>query len=698
MIFILSANTKQPFILILNAMNKVRFALLATAFQFLLSLSLFSSGVGGYAGSNTFEVVGGNSTNPKYQVASASIVGDAVYTGIVDTSDSTTVSFATGIDDNNVTTYPFSSSVFNPNMQIPILTASVSGAVTTISSSYPGGFDGTRTRFTPGSPPELIIDLPSSGDDGASATAVIATSGGDTGKLTGVTSLSGGSGYTDAPTITVVAGPHFLRNTDSSSTYYGRYFLISDNNQTRVTLDLSRVAQSETSYGANTFFPAGTTVEVVPAPTLGSVFGRDTSDLPTNWSYGLSENSDWIYLWDSTVKNYFPFFFLGTTYEASGWPRGWYSSLDYSSGVLSNKVIYPDEAFIVAKRTTGTVSFEFEGTVQTNDQELFLPEGGNQVLMNNPYGTDILLGELIPSTEIGASSSTKFNPGASVSSANTDTISFLQSGGNWLTFYYDSSSASNPGVTAMHVVGTRSPTVRSSASTLASSDVYIGNGTVTGLASCDASGSTGGITGNDANWTKVSISGSSIPTYSSNHGLKGFQVTFADLQGYMLNDAGTSEVNATTTNEVADGSGSVIYSNLIGTHEVVYHGNGFLVVEKQRDVNFKSDEGSPVWNIGSLGAGYTNGQTAKFFCVGGGATTANSAQGTVSTTGTCLVTTAGSGYSAAPQAVVTGGGWRKSGTNDPQGGHAFLASEGVLIYRGYSSGQKTFIASVNPNN
>ena len=164
----------------------------------------------------------------------------------------------------------------------------------------------------------------------------------------------------------------------------------------------------------------------------------------------------------------------------------------------------------------------------------------------------------------------------------------------------------------------------------------------------------------------------------------------------MLNDAGTSEVNATTGNEVADGSGSVIYSNLIGTHEVVLHGDGFLVVEKQRDVNFKSNEGSPVWNIGSLGAGYNG--NATFFCVGGGATAANSAKGTVSTTGICSVTTAGSGYTAAPQGVVTGGGWRKSGTTDPQGGHAFLASEGVLIYRGYSSGQKTFIASINPNN
>ena len=61
---------------------------------------------------------------------------------------------------------------------------------------------------------------------------------------------------------------------------------------------------------------------------------------------------------------------------------------------FNNKVIYPDEAFIVAKRTSGDVTFSFEGTVQTSDQKIFLPGGDNQVLMNNPYGTDLLLGEL----------------------------------------------------------------------------------------------------------------------------------------------------------------------------------------------------------------------------------------------------------------------------------------------------------------
>lgn len=672
-------------------MNKVRIALFTSSLFSLLFKTLCASGVGGYAASNTFSVSAGTTTQPKYQIASASIVGDAVYTGVVDDSDSTTVSFATGTDDNNATTYPFSSSVFNPNVQIPNFTASVSGAVTSIAVSYPGTYDSTGTGFAQSSPPELIVDLPSSGDDGATATATVSSGG----EITSVTVSSGGSGYTDAPNVSVVGGPHFLRNTDTSSSYYGRYFLISDNNQTRLTLDLSRVAQSESSNGANTFFPAGTTVEVVPAPTLGSMFGRDTSDLPSNWTSGISTAADWIYLWDSDLIGYFPYYFLDSSYEPS-YSRGWYSGRNASLGVQSSKVIYPDEAFIVTKRTSGTVTFEFGGTVQTNDQEMFLPAGGNQVLMNNPYGTDVMLGELIPSTEIAASSSTKFNPGTSASAANTDTISFLQSDGSWTTFWYDSSSASNPAVTAMHVIGTRSPREgASSASTMDEDDFFIGSGSVTGLDSCNADGSTGGITGNDANWTKVTIGGTT-PAYGTSGGLQGFQVTFADLQGYQLNDDGTGEVNATTGVDVTSPArGSIIYSNLIGTHEVVLHGNGYIVVEKQRDVNLKSDEGTPVWSVGSAGAGYSG--NATFYCIGGGAS--SNAKGTVSSNGSTIsVSTAGAGYSASPQVVVTGGGWRTStsGTS-ARGDYTLGSSDGVLIYRGYSSGQKAFIASSNPN-
>ena len=77
-------------------------------------------------------------------------------------------------------------------------------------------------------------------------------------------------------------------------------------------------------------------------------------------------------------------------------------------------------------------------------------------------------------------------------------------------------------------------------------------------------------------------------------------ITLSNIQGYMLSDDGGSEVNATTGESVdTNGSGSVVYSNLSGSFEVVGGGSGYIVIEKQRDVNFKSDEGSPSWTIGA---------------------------------------------------------------------------------------------------
>ena len=68
-------------------------------------------------------------------------------------------------------------------------------------------------------------------------------------------------------------------------------------------------------------------------------------------------------------------------------------------GLLNDLVLYPDEAFIVAKRTNGTLEMDFEGAASTADQKLQLPAVNDAFVMNNPYGTDMILGELIPLRE-----------------------------------------------------------------------------------------------------------------------------------------------------------------------------------------------------------------------------------------------------------------------------------------------------------
>ena len=211
--------------------------------------------------------------------------------------------------------------------------------------------------------------------------------------------------------------------------------------------------------------------------------------------------------------------------------------------------------------------------------------------------------EIIPSTAIG-NGTNQFNPG---SGSEKDTITLL-SGATWKTYWYDSAS-SNSAVTSMMKAGARPGSGGSNS--IQASDIFIGTGSVTDLQTCtDANGGGATTNGNDGNWTKLTINGT-----TSN--LTGFTITLSNIQGYMLSDDGGSEVNATTGESVdTNGSGSVVYSNLSGSFEVVGGGSGYIVIEKQRDVNFKSDEGSPSWTIGASGAGYTT--NSQWWAIGGG--------------------------------------------------------------------------------
>ena len=79
------------------------------------------------------------------------------------------------------------------------------------------------------------------------------------------------------------------------------------------------------------------------------------------------------------------------------------------------------------------------------------------MVANNPYGMELMLAELIPSTSISSSSSVynKFRPGSSNSETNMDSVTIL-TGGQWKKYWYNTSS-SNHLVTEMMVAGARDP-------------------------------------------------------------------------------------------------------------------------------------------------------------------------------------------------------------------------------------------------
>ena len=289
----------------------------------LFILSIFPvclhANVGGMSGSNSFTIAGGDSTNPTYKIVSASSFGSAVFQGTVSavSNSDNNITFATDTDDNNDTVYPFfAAGSFDPDVMIPQASVNVSGgSVTGVTFSY-GSMTVTDGFSTA---PEIIISPSDGGGDNAEVTSTINGSG----EITGFTVSSGGTSYTAAD-VTIVAGPHFARIIDESSAYYGRCFLINGNSQTKLTLDMSNLANGEATT-LSTYFPVDTLVEVVPAATLGSIFGSYTLDdsnwnSATSWRGTTGSSVDWVYVYDPTLGGYTRYVHL-----SGGGRFGWYS-------------------------------------------------------------------------------------------------------------------------------------------------------------------------------------------------------------------------------------------------------------------------------------------------------------------------------------------------------------------------------------
>ena len=649
---------------------------------FLIPAFLYAN-VGGASGSNIFTIAEGNYSDPTYKIVSAASLGDPVFSGSVSSSSNSdkNITFATGTDENNNTTYPFfAAGSFKPDVQLPEVNLSVtvgSGAVSSITApTYRNMFQASGVGFT--NAPEVIISPSDGGGDTATATASINADG----KVTGFTITAGGTAYTTAPDVTIVGGPHFARVADETSQYYGRCFLITNNSRTNLTLDMSNLADGE-STNVSTYFPDGTSVEVIPAATLGTIFGAYYA--PTNWGSATSwrgttgNTVDWVYVYDPSLGGYTKYVHI-----AGSNLYGWYSR-DKRYGVkCNNTVVYPDEAFIIARRSSNTVTLESAINFDDTPTQIYLPAENNSFIANNPFGMDLLLTEIIPSTEIADSGNAKFRAGDSSDDTDMDSITVL-AGSTWKKYWYK--SGVNSGITTLMKAGAKNP-----GGAIAASDLFIGSGSVTALASCTNAAGTSLVTNyNDGNYTKISISGTTA-------NLTGFTVTLSNIQGYMLSDDGANELNATTLQTVdTNGTGSVVYSNISGNFEVVGGGSGYIVVEKQRDVNFKN-EGSPAWSIGNVGAGYdTSSSTATWYAIGGGG---SGGKGTVTTNGSGQyssfgLTAGGSGYTSAPQIIISGGGWRYTDSSS-QDDAVVGSSDGLIIYRDANSGVKTFIEANNP--
>ena len=639
--------------------------------------------VGAIVGAINHSLAGGSASAPKYTVASAAVSGEPVYSGQILNVGSNYITFETTSDESENLVSPFIDGVFLKAVKSPILTATLSsGSISGITVDYAGsGFS---------SAPEIIIDYPSSGDDVAEANCTL-----NSGGLNTPTLGNAGSGYSTAPKVTVIGGPHLVKLTESGDSNEGRFFRIIDNNETALTLDTSTLAAGES---LSDVLKDDYSIEVVPAPTIATVMGRTANDLPTNFnpsnSNGSTDGADFIYVFQRTSYTAFCFMPAG-----GGRDAGWYAPNLMRFGLANDFVLYPDDGFIIAKRTSGELTIDFEGGSQTKNQKMRLPKSGRSACMSNPFGADMLLAEVITPNLIG-SGANKFNPGANDTDSNMDVVYFLAGDGNTWPQYYHSSGI-NVGITKVATATAKAGT--SSGQGLADADVSLASGAVGNLVSCNSTG--GSIDHNISEYTKVTLSGAAAPAV-------GFNINFSGLFGRKLDGLGdgTHEVDINGT-RVDQGSGIFFRSGLNGTYKIVHRiSSTELVVKKKRDIHFVSSKKSsapgsgPKWSTGQGGAGYT-GDAKAYFIGGGPNTTMAIATATVSggaVTGfdfTGTGNTRGANFTHAPQVVITSGGWRLVGAgNVVQDAQLLGATEGFVIVRKGTSRSLTYFSPRNPFN
>ncbi|MBP52488.1 MAG: hypothetical protein CMI27_05025, partial [Opitutae bacterium] len=304
-------------------------------------------------------------------------------------------------------------------------------------------------------------------------------------------------------------------------------------------------------------------------------------------------------------------------------------------------------------------------TANTDSTFAHLPAKTERHLLNNPYGVDLMLSNLIATTNLTTDSNDHNKWLANVSQEMADNVKIL-SGNVWNTYWHDG--------TNMMVVESAQATAR------------YGTGVGGGITQQDISMRSGIISA----MTNPSISQGYIRITSSNHGLfNGFVVKISGARGYKTNSSEAREEIDENGNLVSTGANRFeIDSGANGEFMVVNADfNSFELKGKSGDCNFIYDPNNPaIWFTGASGSGYTSDAYVSF--IGGGG---QGAQGIASVSNgmvtSILVTKPGAGYSTAPKVFIHSGGWRKLGSgNTPFNDVLVPAGSGILLVRNHPNG------------
>lgn len=584
---------------------------------------------------------------PHYRIISPGFKGDAIFKGLVASISENNITFDKSTDLSN----PFLKvGPFTPGMLVSEQArarAVIDNNGSIISTNLVNQGDGYLNS------PKVFISQPIVGSDNSSETeGAFAETVVESGKVTSVITTYSGTGYSQAPTISIDGGPHFVRVTGNNSLFQGLCFKILENNDTTLKLEnLSHLPFSD-------IFSEGTEVEVFRAWTVGSLLGYEQTQLASDENSSIA---DWIHLampLDQQAENSS---FIALFHDGNSW-----KSVNDPSSDHSDRTIYPDESLIIARRVEETLSLQLGGNVLLDSSFWRLPRRGKQILASNPYPINVMLSDLIGPTVMTDQNSTEFghlwythrNPDFA------DNIKIL-SGSNWSTYWHD---GSNLGITQKAKISARKGS--GIGGRLTTSDFSFDSGTITNV--------------------QISEESQNAIITSNGHGLKkGFPVTISDVKGYRINENNQridSEGNPVTT-----GNGFIVYSAINGTREVTnITSNTFELIGSTLDCEFLND-GNATWSTGFRGEGYDRNVTLSI--LGGGGVGAL-ATGIVENGGIVSISLRSGGFSYldSPEVVVHAGGWKSILAGSlPIGTLIVPPGSGALIIRNHPNGIDSMI-------
>ncbi len=620
---------------------------------FLWTRSFSNDGnTGDFVGSISIEIPAGTSGSPYYKIISPSLKGQPVFRGLVDSVMDNNISFPRVPDLLDPTTL---SNPFKPGMlackQARANTNLDSDGNLTVASltiTY-AGLDYQAT-------PDVVIDLPTEGNqtglnyDVAQVEAKLDGSG----KISSFDILNAGRGYSFPPKVKIEGGPHYLRVADLDSNHTGKFFKIISNSEANV------IVENNLSESIDSIFASNSPVEIFKAWTLGSLFGYDS----TPFNEGNDSVADYVYILkssgqDGTTNDFVPYFHDGTAWRA----------VSDSNNDYGDVVIPPDKAMIVARRLNLPLNLVLSGTVRTQGTFVELPEVNRRALINNPFGLDIMLSDLIPPSSLTQSYSNLSGWLVNESQELADNVMVLNQG-VWDTFWHD---GTNMGITEKAYATARA-----------------GSGIGGSLSQQDISMASGNI----SHMTNPSLN-TNITVTSEGHGLRnGFMVKIEGATGYKTDD-NKLQVDE-DGNIVPSGEGLLIESAANGRFLVTNcTSNTFQLNGKSGNCDFFND-GNAFWSTGSSGAGYSS-DTMVSFVGGGGSGGKGIAKVYSGTITSILITDPGAGYVEAPNLLIHSGGWNRMGAGrSPSNDFAVPAGSGILLLRNHPSGIAARVSIRNP--